>query len=334
MISQGHGRHIVKGLEQQLQELKSPVAPPPGIRTRRIGKTLKRTNGRCVWCSRSLRVGDMYLSAEHLIALGDGGRDIEANLLPACTPCNHQRGSCSIQEWIGHCARAGHVVQFAAIENSLRRQCKVASSGGRAMQELGYFLQAYGKHLLPEQVAEIEIECVFTSPIPKSIRFQDRSLSIGYTRRHAVLISYQGDHGTREVFFDAVRFFEGMLTPETKEIHLVGSNQHSLTIRHSSGGITLALTDWRYAPDEYYQYFPSGASSASLLEKWCRKYRGVHHTALETLPMNDRRLDKSVSGIVQSEYAPFHALEFVRELFGCCAGSCGAGSQTPTGGHL
>lgn len=274
MIEQCRGKHVVGQLKEQLRELRSPEAPGPSIRARRIKRMLARAGHQCVWCSRSLHMGDVYLSVEHLIPSGNGGRNIEANLLPACTPCNHQRGSNSITTWIDHCIKQGMAVRLGAIEMSLRRQCRVASAAARATCELEGFHHLYGQHLDDDQLAEIDLAtCIPKSNLAKSIFFSDGNFGIGYTREHTVLLSHWTPVKAREAVFDAERFFACVLAPESSQIHVIGSNQHSLTVCHDQAGISFTFTDWRTGMHAYLQHFATNTADKELLVKWCQKYQ-------------------------------------------------------------
>lgn len=50
---------------------------------------VRRTGNKCAYCLRS----GIRLTVDHLIPISRGGPDIEANVLPACPPCNSRKGN-------------------------------------------------------------------------------------------------------------------------------------------------------------------------------------------------------------------------------------------------
>jgi 5-methylcytosine-specific restriction endonuclease McrA len=61
---------------------------------RALDEHLKRFGYRCYWC------GADFEELDHVEALALGGRDVLANLVPACCQCNSRKGEMPIDEWL------------------------------------------------------------------------------------------------------------------------------------------------------------------------------------------------------------------------------------------
>lgn len=55
---------------------------------------LRSFNHRCAYCGKQ---GKMTI--DHVLPLSRGGRHCIANLVPACTNCNHSKGALTVTEW-------------------------------------------------------------------------------------------------------------------------------------------------------------------------------------------------------------------------------------------
>jgi 5-methylcytosine-specific restriction endonuclease McrA len=72
------------------------------MRTRRRRKAPYRRadvfaewGGRCVYCEAPAE------HLDHVVPLSRGGRDILSNVVPACAPCNLDKASQTLAEWVG-----------------------------------------------------------------------------------------------------------------------------------------------------------------------------------------------------------------------------------------
>ncbi|MDA2095473.1 HNH endonuclease signature motif containing protein [Bacillus cereus] len=61
-------------------------------RTTGWNKVLKEFDERCIYCNKK-RNSTVRLQKEHLHSISTGGLDIKANVLPACSKCNQQKGN-------------------------------------------------------------------------------------------------------------------------------------------------------------------------------------------------------------------------------------------------
>ncbi|MGM2669627.1 HNH endonuclease [Bacillus cereus group sp. Bce026] len=61
-------------------------------RTTGWNKVLKEFDERCIYCNKK-RSSTVRLQKEHLNSISTGGLDIKANVLPACSKCNQQKGN-------------------------------------------------------------------------------------------------------------------------------------------------------------------------------------------------------------------------------------------------
>jgi 5-methylcytosine-specific restriction endonuclease McrA len=65
------------------------------VTTRVWTAVLERFGRRCVYCGRE----DLPLQREHRLAVINGGLDDEANIVPACWPCNQRKGTDGPENW-------------------------------------------------------------------------------------------------------------------------------------------------------------------------------------------------------------------------------------------
>lgn len=86
-----------------------------------IRALIERDGPYCVWCSRLLGLTLNDCTREHVIPRSRGGKDTLNNFLLACSGCNHQRRSESVQSWASRCERLGLKVRFDLIEAALER---------------------------------------------------------------------------------------------------------------------------------------------------------------------------------------------------------------------
>lgn len=86
-----------------------------------IRALIERDGPYCVWCSRRLGITASECTREHVIPRSRGGKDTPDNYLLACSSCNHQRRSESVQSWTDRCERLGMNVRRDLVEAALKR---------------------------------------------------------------------------------------------------------------------------------------------------------------------------------------------------------------------
>jgi hypothetical protein len=84
-----------------------PPVPNAPDRRRRLALILERDGETCVWCRRSLEVGLVEATTEHVVPRTKGGPSWIENEVAACRRCNAQRGHRTPGEWIEECERRG-----------------------------------------------------------------------------------------------------------------------------------------------------------------------------------------------------------------------------------
>lgn len=103
----------------------------PG-RAARLALILTRDGACCVWCRRSVGVGLVEATTEHLVPRIKGGPSWIENELAACRRCNGERGHRTPAEWIDECERRGWQPDRELVVTALLRlQEAIASRGGQ-----------------------------------------------------------------------------------------------------------------------------------------------------------------------------------------------------------
>jgi len=57
----------------------------------------EKLNGHCAYCGCEIEISAFQL--DHITSKKRGGKDIYANLFPACRPCNHRKNILSVEEF-------------------------------------------------------------------------------------------------------------------------------------------------------------------------------------------------------------------------------------------
>lgn len=92
-----------------------------------------RDDHTCFWCARRMTL--VKATLEHLMPRSIGGPDIPANLVLACTVCNHWRGDLSLTRWVHSGAVSGRISEgtidalISRIDKSIR---SVSEESGHA----------------------------------------------------------------------------------------------------------------------------------------------------------------------------------------------------------
>ncbi len=93
---------------------------------------LERDGAECVWCRRSIDVGLVTATTEHLVPRNKGGPSWVENELAACRRCNGERGHRTPGEWFDECERRGWHPNRRAIVTALRSlEEAITSRGGQ-----------------------------------------------------------------------------------------------------------------------------------------------------------------------------------------------------------
>jgi hypothetical protein len=82
-------------------------------------RILERDGAECVWCRRSLEVGLVAATTEHLVPRIKGGPSWIENELAACRRCNGERGHRTPGEWFDECERRGWRPNLATVVGAL-----------------------------------------------------------------------------------------------------------------------------------------------------------------------------------------------------------------------
>lgn len=69
----------------------------------------------CIWCGRTLDVGLVAATTEHVVPRLKGGPSWVENEVAACRRCNGERGHRSPAEWADECERRGWPVNVRAL---------------------------------------------------------------------------------------------------------------------------------------------------------------------------------------------------------------------------
>lgn len=89
---------VSEGAEPEARQLSRPE---------RLALALRRDGEFCVWCARSLPVGSVDASVDHLIPKLKGGPSWLENEVAACRGCNHARGHLPPMDWLRKCLERG-----------------------------------------------------------------------------------------------------------------------------------------------------------------------------------------------------------------------------------
>lgn len=87
------------------------------IRKQRL---IKRCGKQCAYCSKSLSFQQM--TVDHVLCVRDRGSEWIGNLLPACSRCNHQRGTKDLEQWVQECVSRGLNINQSLVERALEHQ--------------------------------------------------------------------------------------------------------------------------------------------------------------------------------------------------------------------
>lgn len=90
-------------------------------RRERMRLVLERDGAECIWCRRSIDVGLVEATTEHLVPRIKGGPSILENEVAACRRCNGARGHVTPAEWIVECQGRGWQPNVDAVLAALRR---------------------------------------------------------------------------------------------------------------------------------------------------------------------------------------------------------------------
>lgn len=63
--------------------------------TNKKQKLLNRFGNRCAYCGKTVKPSKMTM--DHVIPRSKGGKGVMNNLLPACSACNHAKGSLDLE---------------------------------------------------------------------------------------------------------------------------------------------------------------------------------------------------------------------------------------------
>ena len=101
-------------------------------RRQRMELILDRDGNRCVWCRRTLEVGLVAATTEHLVPRIKGGPSWLENEVAACRRCNGERGHRTLGEWLDECERRGWQPERDVIIRTLQSlQAAIARRGGQ-----------------------------------------------------------------------------------------------------------------------------------------------------------------------------------------------------------
>jgi hypothetical protein len=106
-------------------------------RAARMALILERDGPECVWCRRSVDVGLVAATTEHIVPRIKGGPSWIENEVAACRRCNGERGHRTPGEWIDECERRGWDPNVDAVVRaleSLRAAIEVRGGQRRARQ--------------------------------------------------------------------------------------------------------------------------------------------------------------------------------------------------------
>jgi hypothetical protein len=101
-------------------------------RRQRLEAILQRDGDQCVWCGRTLEVGLVAATTEHVVPRIKGGPSWIENEVAACRRCNGQRGHRAPGDWIEECERRGWKPKRDTIVGVLESlQQAIAARGGQ-----------------------------------------------------------------------------------------------------------------------------------------------------------------------------------------------------------
>jgi 5-methylcytosine-specific restriction endonuclease McrA len=101
-------------------------------RRQRMSLILLRDGPQCVWCSRTLEVGLVVATTEHVVPRIKGGPSWIENEVAACRRCNGERGHLTPAEWLDECERRGWSPRRDVIVSALvSLQQAIAQRGGQ-----------------------------------------------------------------------------------------------------------------------------------------------------------------------------------------------------------
>lgn len=101
-------------------------------RRERMQAILERDGSDCVWCGRTLEIGLVPATTEHLVPRLKGGPSWIENEVAACRRCNRERGHRALGDWIEECERRGWEPRRGTIVRGLEAlQQAIADRGGQ-----------------------------------------------------------------------------------------------------------------------------------------------------------------------------------------------------------